>query len=199
MPRAWACRTMAGAAGPARPGANAARMRLSAVGSSCRITLPIYCIWRVRAPCERIRCAATTASCRVSGRSSRASWAADRATSWTPSACNACASRLRWLLLGVSGASAVGSAGGGGRVVLRRWLEAWPAPHELHTSGSSPRWRSQARNTTSPPGDRATLGSDKARSARARFLIRPRLESCMRFSSHTAQHFQINLSLCSVT
>jgi len=24
-------------------------MRLSAVGSSCRITLPIYCIWRVRA------------------------------------------------------------------------------------------------------------------------------------------------------
>ena len=91
----WACRLRLGPWCPARPDANAARTRLSAVGSSCRMSLPIYCICRVRAPCERIRCAATTASCRASGRSSRASWAADRATSWTPSACNACASRLR--------------------------------------------------------------------------------------------------------
>jgi hypothetical protein len=68
-----------------RPGANAARMRLSAGGSSCRISLPIYCIWRVCAPCERIRCAAT-ASCRASGRASRANWVVDRATSWPPSA-----------------------------------------------------------------------------------------------------------------
>jgi hypothetical protein len=56
----------------ARPGANAMRIRLNAAGSSCRITLPIDCRCRVRAPCARIRCAASTASCRVSGRSSRA-------------------------------------------------------------------------------------------------------------------------------
>ena len=78
-----------------RSDVNAARTRLSTPGSSCRITLPIYCGCRVRAPCERMRCAASTASCRVSGRSSRASWAADRATSSMPSVYNACASRLR--------------------------------------------------------------------------------------------------------
>jgi hypothetical protein len=33
-----------------------------------RITLPIYCSCRVRAPCERMRCTASTASCRVSGK-----------------------------------------------------------------------------------------------------------------------------------
>jgi hypothetical protein len=92
----WACRSYGWGRGiSARPVSNAARTRLSTAGSSCRISLPMYCICRVRAPCVRIRCAATTASCRISGRSSRASWAAGRATSWTPSAYNACASRLR--------------------------------------------------------------------------------------------------------
>src|SRR5947209_5047685 len=75
------------------------------------MSLPMYCIWRVRAPCGRIPCAATTASCSASGRCSWVRWPGDSATSCAPSACNACASRLRWLLLVLASASALGAVG----------------------------------------------------------------------------------------
>ena len=126
---------------PARPGANAARTRLSTLGLSCRISLPIYCIWRVRAPCPRSCCAASTASWRGSGRSSRASWVADRATSWTPSACNACASRLRCAFAGrergVRGVSRGASARA--RVgVLRRCVRHGPCLTSCTPAGPAP-------------------------------------------------------------
>jgi hypothetical protein len=52
---------------PARLVSNTARTRLSTPGSSGRISVPLYGICRVRAPCARIRCAARMASRRGSG------------------------------------------------------------------------------------------------------------------------------------
>src|SRR5215471_5117250 len=75
------------------------------------MSLPMYCIWRRRAPCARMPCAASTASRSAFGNCSRARWPGDSVTSCAPSACKACASRLRWLLLGLAWASSVGAVG----------------------------------------------------------------------------------------
>src|SRR5438874_13263149 len=56
-----------------------------------------------------MRCAAKSGSRSASGRAIWARRPEDSATSCTPSTCNAWASRLRWLLLGLAWVSAVGA------------------------------------------------------------------------------------------
>ena len=73
---------------------------LTGSGSTSRISRPMYCFWRRRAPRELIRFAARTASRSRSSATMPASCSSERSINRSPSFCRARSSRLRADLLG---------------------------------------------------------------------------------------------------